>query len=84
MDEEKLRQIQFRLQDRLETVRAGIESYSELLEKAEAQTNYGLARHRREIITILEAEKKEWMAILEIAESGREEPQFGSSLSLFL
>jgi hypothetical protein len=35
--EEKLRRIQFRLQDRLETVRAAMESYSEQSENAEAK-----------------------------------------------
>jgi hypothetical protein len=69
--EEKLRKIQFRLQDRLETVRAAMESYSEELENAEAEKNDRLIHHDREIIRIFEKEEKEVMAILEIAESGK-------------
>jgi hypothetical protein len=69
--QEKLRRIQFRLQDRLQTVRAGIESYSEQLENAEAKSNDHLIRHNREIIGIFEAEEKEMIAMLEIAESDK-------------
>jgi hypothetical protein len=68
--EEKVRRIQFGIQDRLETIRAGIQSYSGQLENAERQNDLGVVHHCREIITIFEREEKEMMVILEIAESG--------------
>jgi hypothetical protein len=67
--EEKLRQIVFRLEDRLETVRGALDHYSERLERAETEKHLEhLAKHVREVISIFEADEKEIIGVLKVAE----------------
>jgi predicted component of type VI protein secretion system len=56
--EEKLRQIVFGLEDRLETIRGALEHYAGRLETAESEKNEHLAKHIRETISVFEPD--EW------------------------
>jgi hypothetical protein len=66
--EEKVRQIVFRLEHRLETVRGAVDHYSERLGRAaiEKHLEY-LAKHIREVSSIFEADEKEMIALLGVA-----------------
>jgi hypothetical protein len=65
--QEKLRQIVFGLEDRLETIRGALEYYAGRLETAEREKHEHLATHIRESIRIFEADEREMMALLEVA-----------------
>jgi hypothetical protein len=76
--EEKLRQIVFRLEDRVETVRGLLHPYSERLERAETE------KHIREVISIFEADEKEIISVLKIAEVAENDgDQRNSTVSIY-